>query len=557
MAAAVITIDIDPVIQLGPIEIAWHGLTTALGILLAAFIATRYARRREMETEPLVTVLIWTALAGMIGAKLLFLVETDAGGLADPAAWLDSYGFSFYGGLIFGAAAAALLFRRLGLGLRYLDAIAAGFPLGMAVGRIGDLINGEHYGAVSDLPWAIRYLDPAAEVPSDALAYHSGGLYEIVLALAVAAVVWAVSDRLRRPGQLLWTVVGLYAAGRFAMFFYRADSETLALGLNTSQWISLALVAGAVVGLWRASDPVRRWPRASTAVTIGFVVAALLVVSGCFDGDSEDSASSGSSSSGLAPTSQDPGPVHVHGLGVDPADGTLFIASHTGLFKLPQGSEAAERVADRYQDTMAFTIIGPNRFLGSGHPDTREDLPPFLGLTESTDAGETWEEVSLMGEADFHLLAADGERIYGFGSEWEGEDALFLASTDGGKTWTERAAPGPLVSLVLSPRNPRVLFASTTTGLYRSPDAGNNWQTVSGPPGLLTWPEDDQLYLADGGGTVEVSADGGRSWRAVGALPEEPAAFGSGADRLLAAIHSGTIMESTDGGAKWNVLFDG
>jgi hypothetical protein len=458
--------------------------------------------------------------------------------------------------LIFGAAAAAFFFRRLGLGLSYLDAIAAGFPLGMAVGRFGDLINGEHYGASSDLPWAIRYVNPAAEVPSNAVAYHSGGLYEIVLALAVAAVVWALRDRLRRPGQLLWTVVGLYAAGRFVMFFYRADSETLALGLNSSQWISLALVAVAAAGLWRTSDPVRRRPRASTAVTIGFVVAALLVVSGCFDGDSEDSASSGSSS-GLAPTSEDPGPVHVHGLGVDPADGALFIASHTGLFKLPQGSEAAERVADRYQDTMAFTIIGPNRFLGSGHPDTREDLPPFLGLIESTDAGATWEEVSLMGEADFHLLAADGERMYGFGSEWEGEDALFLVSTDGGKSWTERAAPGPLVSLALSPRNPRVLFASTTTGLYRSPDAGNSWQAMSGPPGLLTWPEDDQLYLADGSGTVEVSADGGRSWRAIGELPEEPAAFGSGEDRLLAATHSGTIMESTDGGAKWNVLFKG
>lgn len=555
MAAAVITIDIDPVIHLGPIELAWHGLTTALGILLAAFIATRYARRREMEIEPLVTVLIWTALAGMIGSKFLFLIETDAGGLANPAAWLDSYGFSFYGGLIFGAGAAALLSRRLGLGLRYLDAIAAGFPLGMAVGRIGDLMNGEHYGPVSDLPWAIRYLNPAAEVPSNAVAYHSGGLYEIVLALAVAAVAWAVRDRLRRPGQLLWTVVGLYAAGRFAMFFYRADSETLALGLNSSQWISLALVAVAAIGLWHTSDPVRRRPRAVTAVTIAFVLAALLVVSGCFDGGSEDSTWTGPSN-GLAPTpSEDPGPVHIHGLGVDPADGALFIASHTGLFKLPQGGESAERVADRYQDTMAFTIVGPRRFLGSGHPDGREDLPPFLGLIESKNAGETWDEVSLQGEADFHLLAAAGKRIYGFGSAWEGEELLLLASDDGGRTWAKRSVPGPLVGLALSPRDPRVLAASTETGLHLSRNGGERWHSLPGAPGLLTWPRPDALYLTDANGVIKVSSDEGRAWREVGQLPEAPAAFGNGAGQLLAATHGGTILESSDGGSSWRERF--
>lgn len=555
LAAAVITLDFDPVIDVGPIEVAWHGLTTAIGILVAAFIATRYARRRGMETEPLITVLVWTVLAGMIGARLLFLIETDPGALLEPSEWLGSRGFSFYGGLIFGAASAALFFRRLGLDLRYLDAVAAGFPLGMAVGRIGDLINGEHYGAVSDLPWAIRYVNPGAEVPSNAVAYHSGGLYEIVLALAIAAVVWAVRDRLRRPGQLLWTVVGLYAIGRFAMFFYRADSETLALGLDNSQWISLALATVAAVGLWFTSDSARRRPHAATALTIVFVTAALFIVSGCFDGESKDSASRGSSAE-LVPTSEDPDPIHVHGLGVDPADGALFIASHTGLFRVPKGQGEAERVADRYQDTMAFTVVGPGHFLGSGHPDGREDLPPFLGLIETSDAGETWEEVSLMGEADFHLLAAAGQRIYGSGSAWEGEGYLFLASEDQGRTWDKRRVPAPLVGLAVPPRDGRVLIASTRTGLYLSRDGGKSWRPLPGSPGLLTWPRSDQLYLANADGAVRVSTDEGRSWRTVGRLPDSPAAFGDGAGRLLAATHSGMVLESSDGGSTWRVRFE-
>lgn len=64
---------------------------------------------------------------------------------------------------------------------------------------------------------------------------------------------------------------------------------------------------------------------------------------------------------------------HVHGLGVDPADGTLYVASHYGVFGV-EGDEGG-RVADRWQDTMGFTIVGPGRFLGSGHPDLTEDLP--------------------------------------------------------------------------------------------------------------------------------------------------------------------------------------
>ena len=83
-------------------------------------------------------------------------------------------------------------------------------------------------------------------------------------------------------------------------------------------------------------------------------------------------------------SSDDPGPIHVHGLGVNPADGALFVATHTGLFRAARGEMRAQRVGGRYQDTMGFAVVGPDRFLGSGHPDGHEQLPPFLGLIEVT-----------------------------------------------------------------------------------------------------------------------------------------------------------------------------
>ncbi len=550
LPAGVIILDVDPTIQLGPLEVAWHGLMTAVGILVAAAIATRYARRRGLDPEPLQVTILWTAVAGMIGARIVYLLENDAAALLDPSAWLGSRGFSFYGGMIFGGATAAVLLRRQGLGLRHLDALAAGFPLGMAVGRIGDLINGEHYGAASDLPWAIRYAHPAAETPSSAVAYHAGGLYEIALALTIAALVWALRDRLRRPGQLFWTVIGLYAAGRFAMFFYRVDSEPLALGLDTSQWISLAIALVAAVGLLLASEPALRRQRAATAATVALVGAAFFLVTGCFD--STEEATPVTAAPG-EPVVEDPGPVHIHGLDIDPADGALYIATHTGLFRLPKGDEEAERVADRYQDTMAFSIVGPRRFLASGHPDGREGLPPFLGLIESRDAGENWKPISLQGKVDFHLLAAEGKRIYGYGSRWQGDDAVLLASDDSGRAWQRRPIPAPLVSLATSPADARQLIASDAHGLHLSRNGGRSWRALRSSAGLVAWPRSDRLYVADSDGVVSLSTDRGRQWQAVGQLPDGPVAFDYTGGRLYAALHQGTILVSANGGSTWRV----
>ena len=204
---------------------------------------------------------------------------------------------------------------------------------------------------------------------------------------------------------------------------------------------------------------------------------------------------------------------------------------------------------------MAFTVTGPGRFLGSGHPDMREDLPPFLGLIESTDAGESWVEVSLQGEVDFHVLAASGPRVYGFGSVWETNEAVFLASENGGKSWTKHEAPESLIGLAVSPSDPRTLIASNTRSLFVTQDGGRTWIRSPGSPGLLAWPEPGRLYLAGPKGSIAVSTDTGQSWRRAGRLPGTPSALGFGSGQLFAAIHDGAVLESRDGGATWNERF--
>ena len=105
-------------------------------------------------------------------------------------------------------------------------------------------------------------------------------------------------------------------------------------------------------------------------IAILALAGALAALAGCGGDDSGPAA---------PPGAGDPGPVHAHGLGIDPKDGALLVATHTGLFRAPRGETRMERVGERMQDTMGFTVVGPNTILGSGHPDGRDDLPPFLG----------------------------------------------------------------------------------------------------------------------------------------------------------------------------------
>lgn len=245
---AVITVGLDPYIELGPVRLAWHGLTIAIGVLVGGWLAARWLRERGLRTEPLTTMAVILMLGALLGGRAFYLLEH--GRLADWGAWSSSRGFTFDGGFIAAAVGLTVYLWRASLPLAYLDAVAAGLPLGVAVGRIGDVINGEHYGPATTFLLGVRNTNPAADTPSTAVAYHSGGLYEVLLGLAVFAIVWPMRGRLAtRPLRTTFTVLALFSIGRFFEFFLRSDSPAATLGLNSAQWTSLALLAVAVAGL--------------------------------------------------------------------------------------------------------------------------------------------------------------------------------------------------------------------------------------------------------------------------------------------------------------------
>jgi hypothetical protein len=281
----------------------------------------------------------------------------------------------------------------------------------------------------------------------------------------------------------------------------------------------------------------------------GFLAAAVLalaataVVAIAVTDGGDDGSGAGHAGSG-------PGLAHVHGLGVNPKDGTLYIATHTGLFRAAPGRQTASRVGDSQQDVMGFSVVGPDRFLGSGHPGPGQDAPPNLGLIRSADAGRSWEPVSLLGEADFHVLRSQGNVVYGF----NGLSGTLMVSRDGGRGWDEHDPPGPMLDLAIHPEDAARVVAATEQGLVSSSDEGRGWRPLAeGRIGYLAWPDPDRLYLVDGTGRVSISADGGQTWREMGSIDAQPAAFAAAREELYAALPDGTVKRSSDDGASWSV----
>lgn len=278
-------------------------------------------------------------------------------------------------------------------------------------------------------------------------------------------------------------------------------------------------------------------------------VLAIVVLAGCGGDDDPTLSSEQAPETGSSAQAQTEGGLeHIHGLGK--SDGTLFIATHTGLWTVPKGQTKAQRFGTSRQDIMGFSVIDDDHFVGSGHPDPSQDQPPLLGLIDSRNGGKSWKNVSLLGEADFHVLETSRQRVYGF----DGTQGRVMVSSDAGRSWQRRTPPAGVFALAIDPADPDRVVASTEQGLFVSPDAAKQWRPLGAQlAGLLAWPSAKQLFLLDGQGQVQLSADAGKSWQTAGDIDGEPAAFTADGKDLYAALSDGSVKRSTDSGRSWTV----
>ena len=255
-----IVIDLDPnIVQIGGFLVTWHGVFSVLGILATIRLGQILIRADGVTGDQVWDLAGWMVLIGLLGARALYIWENyqDFEGQWIHVFFINEGGISQWGGL-FGAMLGAFIWaRRHHVSFaRVFDAGGAAAMLGLAIGRVGDIINGEHHSTASNLPWAVEYVNPST-LGERYKAVHPEVGYELVMCLLILAALLPFHSRLRRalpPGALGLLYMGIYAFGRFWLSFLRINS--LALGLRQAQWASLAMVVAAIVIIpilvWRA-----------------------------------------------------------------------------------------------------------------------------------------------------------------------------------------------------------------------------------------------------------------------------------------------------------------
>lgn len=231
-------------LEIGGLSFTSYGVSKVLAAVIAWWMIARELGRRGLDAGPAVALTVAGLIGGFVGAKLYYLAE-NSGSLTLHD--LDGTGFTWYGGLIGGAAAVIVVSRRARLPLPLVAGVTAA-PLAFAygVGRLGCLLAGDGtYGVPSDLPWAMSF--PHGAVPT-LERVHPTPLYEALGAFLVGALLLRLRGRVS-DGALFAISAVLMGLSRFLVEFVRLNKEVV-FGLTQAQLWSVLLVAvGVTVGL--------------------------------------------------------------------------------------------------------------------------------------------------------------------------------------------------------------------------------------------------------------------------------------------------------------------
>lgn len=236
-----IKVNIDPIlVSIGPADVRWYGLMFTLGIITVLVWTLAGAKKTGISREIIYTSALWAIPFGLIISHLVYVLD-DLGYFVDhPSKIFSLEGYTIYGGMLGGLLGIWIYNRLRGQPFgRLADAMAPGIMLGLAVGRIGCLINGCCYGIKTTLPWGIIYTNKDSYATTG-VAVHPTQVYELLFCLAVFGMLLVLRRKLKAEGSLILLCLATYSAGRFLLSFLR-DNTTYG-GLREAQIISLLLL---------------------------------------------------------------------------------------------------------------------------------------------------------------------------------------------------------------------------------------------------------------------------------------------------------------------------
>ncbi len=253
-----IEISVGPnLIDVGGFVVAWHGIFSFIGVVVAVYLVARWAPLRGIDPDVVYSVALWGVLGGFVGARIVHVIDHWSFYGSNPAQIIAiwSGGIGVWGGII-GGFAGGLAYAAIARVPRHqwgilMDLAAPALLLAQTIGRLGDFANGEHCAKAADhfLSMSWTHIDSLARTCTNG--HSSSGtsvgaepviLYEIVWNTMVLAVLWVMRGRLK-PNGMIWVLyISLYAVGRFAISFARED-RIWAAGMQEAHYIALVILA--------------------------------------------------------------------------------------------------------------------------------------------------------------------------------------------------------------------------------------------------------------------------------------------------------------------------
>lgn len=253
-------------VEIGPLTIYSLGVFWALGALAAVWVLQLELKGYGADPELAGSIVVRAAIGGLVGARLLFIIEEWENFIREPRALLLSgSGFSWFGGLLGGGLAAAWMIRKYRLPFwQGADMCAPALALAYGIGRIGCFLAGDAtWGKVSDVPWAMAFpnavagwVDPLTGIPyPPGVRVHQTQLDELIQSLIVFGILWTVRERALPPGAVFRLYLILAGLMRFLVEFWRVN-PVIAGGLTEYQWMSTVLVLlGLGTVIWQSPLP--------------------------------------------------------------------------------------------------------------------------------------------------------------------------------------------------------------------------------------------------------------------------------------------------------------
>ena len=272
-----IAIGINPnILDFGPFLLSWHGFLTFVAVATAVYLTYRWGTREGMDPDAILSVAVWGIIGGIVGARVFHIADFWGSVYShNPISvfYVWQGGIAIYGAIIGGFIGCVLYMvtrnsdwflnlwrKRFGFlgeaqkaplpGIGYLaDITTPALLVAMAIGRIGDIINGEHCALATRLPWGVIYTHPdspggwpTSSGGCGGFASHPAVVYELLFDLALLLIIWPMRHRLRPHGMTFALYGGLYSIGRFFISFLRVEVNNYWI-FNEAQLIALAVVA--------------------------------------------------------------------------------------------------------------------------------------------------------------------------------------------------------------------------------------------------------------------------------------------------------------------------